>query len=173
MIFHFIVTPSSISHLIILSDRLFRKCVLAVKISHGYPISINSHFISNGLNGKCCTNSLIASVISYSHLSDILIFSTISIISSLNLYTHKLAKSQTYSLGFSIILNTFHAKSSLKIQYFSGLDTFLTNTQYHFEFISFSKSFFSNILSQFIIKTSNHESIHFIAAAVHFSLHCS
>jgi replication initiation and membrane attachment protein DnaB len=73
-----------------------------------------------------------------------------------------------FSLGFSVIFKIFQLKSVLNIQYFSGVSTFFTSTQYQFDFNNFSKSFFSNILSQFIIKTSNHESIHTIAAHVHF-----
>ncbi|MBT3853883.1 hypothetical protein HOF65_08295 [bacterium] len=54
-------------------------------MSQGYHISINSHSISKALKGNCLTNSLIASVISYSHLLDILIFLTISNILESNL----------------------------------------------------------------------------------------
>ncbi|MFC1797833.1 hypothetical protein ACFLY2_01330 [Patescibacteria group bacterium] len=43
---------------------------MAVKMSHGYVISIISFSIVNGLKGKLTVYKLIASVNSYSHLSD-------------------------------------------------------------------------------------------------------
>jgi hypothetical protein len=151
---------------------LFKKCAFAVNISQGYQISINSHSISIALNGNNLTNSLIASVISYSHLLDIFIFSTISNILLSNLYTPKFARFQIFIPGFSIISLIFQSTSILNIQYFSGLSTFLTRTQYQLNFNIFSKSFLSKILSQFIIIKSMSDLIHFIAAAVHFSSPC-
>jgi hypothetical protein len=69
-IFHLIVTHSSISHFISFSDNLFKKYSLAVKISQGYVISIISFSTVNGLKGKFTVYKFIASVNSYSHLSD-------------------------------------------------------------------------------------------------------
>jgi hypothetical protein len=168
-IFHLIVTHSSTVHLISLSDNLFKKCAFAVKISQGYQISINSHSISNALKGNSFTNSLIASVISYSPLDDIFILSDISNILLSNLYTHKLARSQILVSGFSTIFNMFQSTSTLNTPYFSGSGTFFTKTQNQLNLIIFSKSFLSKILSQFIIIISVSDSIHLIAAPVHFS----
>jgi hypothetical protein len=83
--FHLIVTQSSISHFISDFVNLFKKCALDVNISQGYHTSINSFFIVIALRGCSFTNSLIASVISYSHLLDCGILFAKSIILELNL----------------------------------------------------------------------------------------
>jgi hypothetical protein len=68
-------------------------------------------------------------VISNSHLGEIAIFSTYSNILSLNLYTHKLAKFHTNSVGFSIISVAREFESCLKTQYFDGSSTSFTKAQ--------------------------------------------
>jgi hypothetical protein len=172
-IFHFIVTHSSIVHFISDFDNLFKKCALDDKISHGYHTSINSHSILNALKRYCFTNSLIASVISYSHLGDNFILFTISNILPGSLKPHRLAKFQIYSAGFSIISDMLFSLSTLYIQYFSGSGTSLTKTQYQSKVKTFSKSLSSKIPSQYMIITSSSDSIHLIAAHVPFSSLCS
>jgi hypothetical protein len=125
------------------------------------------------LKGNIFTKSLIASVISYSSLGEIFIFSAISNILLLNLYTHKFARFQIFFFGFSTISFIFPSLPILNIQYFSGSGTFLTKTQYHLDLRIFLRSFLSKILSQLIIKISISDFIHLIAAHVHFSLPCS
>ncbi|MDF1682257.1 MAG: hypothetical protein P1U46_00305 [Patescibacteria group bacterium] len=112
-------------------------------------------------------------MISYSHLIDISIFFEISIIFELNLYTHKLARFHINSFGFSTTSLTLFSLSTLKIPYFSGSLTCFTKTAYQLYEIIFSISDLSKIVSQFSISKSSHSSIHHIAAAVHFSSHCS
>jgi hypothetical protein len=62
---------------------------------------------------------------------------------------------------------------SLKIQYLSGLATFLTRQPYQSSLDNLSRSLSSKILSQFKIKKSHFIFKFLIAAQVHFSSHCS
>jgi len=85
IIFHFITTQSSIFHFISDFFNLSKKNEFAFIISQGYPISMNSFLTSIAFKGYLFANSFIASVISYSHLFEREIFSTISKILELNL----------------------------------------------------------------------------------------
>gem|GEM_PF-3802432 len=80
-------------------------------------------------------------MISYSPLLERGIFFDISIISSLNLYTQRLAKSQTKFSGFSMISEARPHEFCLKIPYLLGSDTACTNAPYHENEIILSKSF--------------------------------
>jgi len=123
------------------------------------------------LKGNLAVNRFIASVSSYSHLSEILIFSTNSNILESNLYIPKLARFQMYSFGFSTTDIIFQSESTLNIQYFSGFSTSFTSTQYQLKFEILFKSILLNIVSQFKINTSSSDFIQNNAAAVHFSSH--
>jgi hypothetical protein len=109
-------------------SNLSRKYLLAVNISHGYQISINSQEIEISLNTLFSINKFIASVISYSHLIDNLKFSTNLKISDENLYTHILARFHMFFVGFSIIFVAYQFLSS-KIPYFEGSFTSFTRAQ--------------------------------------------
>jgi hypothetical protein len=145
--------------------------LFAFNISHGYQISIKFFFISIAFKGKYSTYLFNASVISYSHLLDILIFLAISIIFEFNLYTHKFAKFHIKTSGFSIISLILLSESTLKTQYISGFGTCFTNTQYHLYSKIFFKSLLLKIESQFIITRSKSASKFLIAAHVQFSSH--
>jgi len=168
-----IITQSSIFHFISDSVNLFKNCALDDKRSQVYETSQKSSSISKALKGNFFINSLIASVNSYSHLSESSISFTSSSIFASNLYTHRLAKFPILFFGFSTISFIFWSTSTLIIQYFSGLSTFFTKTPYQSKVNIFSKSFCQKILSQLTITISVSDSTHLIAAHVPFSSFCS